>query len=319
MTLGQIYESVIRLGIEKDPRGKDGVKKALTKQKKRYDKLSAAAKKEFDKENLKNPYSDTRIVHGSESTKVKGCLVGIDMDVGEVLMADRLRQMGKKIDLIISHHPAGKARAGFYEVVGMQVDMLCQRGVSVNVAEALIKERMKEVERKVFPSNFMRAADAARLLDIPFICVHTPSDNFVASYIQKLIDRNKPDTVGDIMDLLKVIPEYKHAASLNAGPKVILGAEESAAGKIEVDMTGGTEGPQKIYKKLSQAGVGTIVGMHLSEAHLKNVSKEHINVVLAGHISSDTLGMNLLLDKLAKGNKLEIISCSGFARVKRGR
>jgi hypothetical protein len=41
--------------------------------------------------------------------------------------------------------------------------------------------------------------------------------------------------------------------------------------------------------------------------------------VIAGHISSDTLGLNLLLDRVEKasGEKLEVINCSGFRRISR--
>jgi len=40
--------------------------------------------------------------------------------------------------------------------------------------------------------------------------------------------------------------------------------------------------------------------MHLSEEHFKNAKDEQINIVIAGHIASDTLGLNLLLDELEK-------------------
>ena len=67
----------------------------------------------------------------------------------------------------------------------------------------------------------------------------------------------------------------------------------------------------------AQAGVGTIVAMHLSEEHFKCVKDEHINIVIAGHIASDTLGLNLLLDSVEKAGSLNIVPCSGFVRVKR--
>ena len=34
--------------------------------------------------------------------------------------------------------------------------------------------------------------------------------------------------------------------------------------------------------------------MHISEEHRKEAEKSHLNVVVAGHISSDNLGLNLL-------------------------
>ncbi|MCM8761492.1 MAG: NGG1p interacting factor NIF3, partial [Candidatus Omnitrophica bacterium] len=69
--------------------------------------------------------------------------------------------------------------------------------------------------------------------------------------------------------------------------------------------------------RLSQAGVGTIVAMHLSEEHFKHAKEEFINVIIAGHIASDTLGLNLLLDEIEKVEDIKVIPCSGFVRVKR--
>ena len=51
--------------------------------------------------------------------------------------------------------------------------------------------------------------------------------------------------------------------------------------------------------------------------HYEKIKSEHINVVVAGHMASDNLGMNLLLDKLEQKAKIEIIPCSGFRRIRR--
>ncbi|MFH1847697.1 MAG: NGG1p interacting factor NIF3, partial [Candidatus Omnitrophota bacterium] len=123
--------------------------------------------------------------------------------------------------------------------------------------------------------------------------------------------------VGDVMDILYTIPEYKDSASNNAGPKLIKGDNSNTAGKIFVDMTGGTEGSRDIFPKLSQAGVGTLICMHLSEAHFKKAKAESMNIIIAGHISSDNIGLNIMLDEILKGTKIEIVPCSGFKRIKR--
>ena len=49
---------------------------------------------------------------------------------------------------------------------------------------------------------------------------------------------------------------------------------------------------------MANFGIGTVVGMHMSEEHRREAEKNHINVVIAGHMASDSLGMNLFLDKL---------------------
>jgi len=59
------------------------------------------------------------------------------------------------------------------------------------------------------------------------------------------------------------------------------------------------------------------VAMHLSEEHFKQAKGEHINVVIAGHIASDNLGLNLILDQIEKVEELKIINCSGFVRIRR--
>jgi len=315
--LKKIYETLIATGIDADPRGKKKVLKSLEKQKKTHREMKEEEREFFDKETLTNPYADTRILHGTGKEEISTALVGIDMDVAEILLADRLSSKGSKIDLIISHHPSGRAFANFYEVMHMQADILSKFGVPINIAEGLLEGRIREVERRLSPANHARAVDAARLLDIPFMCVHTPADNMVVSYLQKNFDRKKPDTLNDVVKIVKEIPEYREAQKNNTGPRILLGSKERSAGKIFVDMTGGTEGAKDIFESLANSGVNTIVGMHLSEEHRKEAEKRHMNVVIAGHISSDNVGMNLILDAVQKKGKIKIIPCSGFRRFSR--
>jgi len=317
LKLGKLYESVIRFGRQADPRGTKDINKKLNDSKKAYRKLNESQKKGFDRETFNNPYADTRILYGDKDRQVKRILVGIDIDAGELLLADRLRQKGERIDLVISHHPSGFALAGFYEVMHMQIDILVNAGISREVAEDFIAKRIKEVERKVMSANHNRAVDVARILDLPFICIHTPADNFACRYMQRLLDKKKPGSLEAILNILRQVPEYKDATKHKAGPKIIIGEPKKKPGRILAEMTGGTEGPKELFGRLSQAGVRTIVGMHLSEEHFKKVKAEHINVIIAGHISSDTLGLNLLLDQVEKIQEFQFVSCSGFRRFRR--
>jgi putative NIF3 family GTP cyclohydrolase 1 type 2 len=176
---------------------------------------------------------------------------------------------------------------------------------------------MKEVERSLLPVNHTRPVDTARLLDIPYICLHTPADNMVSSHLQALFDRESPARLKEVVKLLKEIPEYREAIKNNAGPRILIGSDDQRTGKIFVDMTGGTSGSKDTIEKLSQSGVGTVVGMHMSEDHRKEAEKHHLHVVIAGHISSDSLGLNLLLDAIEKRAPLQVLECSGFNRIKR--
>ena len=52
------------------------------------------------------------------------------------------------------------------------------------------------------------------------------------------------------------------------------------------------------------------------EEHFKEAKKHHLNVIIAGHIASDSLGANLFLDELEKRG-VEIVTFSGLIRAKR--
>lgn len=317
MNLGRFYDLVIKLGSEQDLRKKSILKQELRKAQASFRKLKKEEKKYFDLESLKNPFADSRLLFGERKTQIQRILAGIDIDVAEVLLADRLSSSGKRIDLLMAHHPQGIALAGLHEVMYLQINLLEKRGIPYEIAKDFMEKRIKEVERRYSAVNHFRAVDAAKLLGIPFICAHTVADNFVCNYLQRLMDRRKPKTLGDILKVLLQIPEYRQALINKSGPKILIGDAKKKAGKIFVDMTGGTSGSKEIFGRLSQAGVDTIIGMHLSEEHFAKIKDEHINVIIAGHIASDSLGLNLLLDKLEKYGKFEVVGCSGFRRVKR--
>jgi putative NIF3 family GTP cyclohydrolase 1 type 2 len=288
--LGDFYRHIVNVGKLRDPRPRSRVK----------------------------GFEDSGILFGDHSREVRKILVGIDMEAPELVLADRLREK-KGVDCVMAHHPEGAALAGLPEVMALQTDILVQVGVSQDTARELMEERMREVSRGVSPANHSRAVDAARILDMPFLCAHTPADNQVAYFLERLCARRKPRTLQAIVDMLLEIPEYRYAREQKTGPVIIAGSPRRAPGRIFVEMTGGTEGHREVYDKLYKAGVRTLISMHLAEDHFRKVKDANLNVIIAGHVSSDTLGMNLLLDGVEKAarERLETVDCSGFRRVRR--
>lgn len=317
MRLQEMYQVAVRSGIAADPRGGDAVRLLLERVGKDYEALAESKRWEFDQESLTNPFVDTRILVGSPDTDVKTVLVGIDMEVGEVLLADTLRKKGRQVDLLLAHHPEGRALARLNEVMGVQADVWRNFGVSIAYGDAVLGERMDEIMRALHPRNNERAVTAAKLLELPFMCCHTPADNNVNMYLQRKCDELGTDgTVEELVDMLKGIPEYREAVLQGMGPVIFQGSGSRRTGKIMVDMTGGTSGPVDSISKLAAAGVGTMVGMHMGEDHRKKAKEEQISVVIAGHSSSDSLGMNLIIDEYERQG-VEVIACSGFTRVSR--
>jgi hypothetical protein len=184
MKLINFYNQVVRFGRLADPRK--------------------------DKSKIKS-FEDSAILFGNPDLEVKKIMVGIDIEAPELLLADRIRQR-EGLDLVLGHHPEGKAYAGLHEIMRLQIDLLCQAGVVHSTASRLVKERMQEVERRVLPQNHTRPVDAARLLNMPFMNAHTPADNHVFRYLEAVFKQKKPRLVEDIVKILDNIPEYQIAS-----------------------------------------------------------------------------------------------------------
>ncbi len=122
-------------------------------------------------------------------------MVGIDIGGGELLTAYLLNEKGAGIDLVMSHHPAGRALSGLHNVMHVQANILHRLGIDMDIARSLMKSRIEEVARKFLSRNHERPVDIARLLNIPFMCAHTPVDNHVAHFLTRLFDRRKPKRI----------------------------------------------------------------------------------------------------------------------------
>ncbi|MDO8444052.1 MAG: Nif3-like dinuclear metal center hexameric protein [bacterium] len=317
MNIAEIFELAVQTGIDNDPRGQAKVAKILKKRKEDFADLPAKKKADFDQSKLDNPYSDSGIQYGDLKREVKRVLVGIDIDSAEVLLANELNKSGKKIDLIIAHHPEGKSLTNLHEVMDIQTEVMEKAGVPASIAEKILEDRLRQVAQGVSGANHYQSADTARILDIPMMNIHTPADNSVWKFVDEYLTKKKPETVGEILEVLKEIPEYAEGAKQNAGPVIFAGSERSRAGKIVVSgMTGGTSGSEKIYERMSHFGIGTEIAMHVREQDREEAVKHYINIVIAGHMASDSLGMNIIMDKLEKSG-IEIVPCSGFIRHSR--
>ncbi len=316
MTVKQIFDLALKMGTKADPRGPKGVQDYLDRVKKEYENMKPNDKKYFNKESLENPYSDSHIHAQNGKNDVKRVMAGIDIDASEILVASQLGERGRQIDLMIAHHPVGAGLASLHVVMDMQIDIFVKAGVPVHIAEKIMEERIKEVGRGVHPTNHDRVVDVAKLLKVNLINTHTMTDNLVTDFLNKHLAKRKPKTVGDMLEVLLEIPEYQEAKKKGSGPRLFAGSPNHRVGNYLVEMTGGTNPSEKIYKELSQFGISTVVGMNMRDVGREKASEHHMNVVIAGHMASDSLGMNLFLDELEKKG-IDVVPCSGLIRVSR--
>lgn len=319
MKLKKLYERTIQIGIDADPRGRKAIEKLLKKKADAYKKLEAKEKEYADEERTWNPYADSRIINGNGDEEIVRIAVGIDIETPEMLLIDRLREKGERIDAVMIHHPEGRALGDLEKVMPLQIDIMAQVGVPVNHTEAQLRPRMERIWRAIHADNLFRTERAAELLGIPAFTCHTVTDNLVWGMMEEGICAKEYDDLGAILNALREIPEYSYYAKKGNPPIIVNGSERSRPGRIvATEFTGGTNGPEEFLENQSRAGVGTILSMHVTEKTLEEARKHHVNMIQCSHMASDAIGVNLLLDKLQKEEKkLDVLPISGFIRVKR--
>ncbi len=314
MRLSEYYRLAVDEAKKVDPRGEE-VESLLERTRGAYQALDASGKGLFDMDSLWNPYADSRILCGEEDAEISTVMWGIDISSAEVLLADRLREK-RRIDAIISHHPQGRAHASLYKVMPVQECMMCSWGVPVTAAEDILGPRMHEVMCSTHSQNHAQTVDACRLLEMPYMCLHQPCDLLGQDFMRRLIDESRPERLGDLLSLLATLPEYQHAIRECNPPAIYVGGPERKVGRVAVKFAGGTAAPKEMYEHLSRSGIGTVLCMHAPESHREEARKNHVNLVVASHMASDSLGTNLLADRFEERG-LEIIPCSGYIRVRR--
>lgn len=256
--------------------------------------------------------ADSGVVH--PRGEVKKILTGIDITEAEMLLAKAIGA-----DTVLLHHPTGgRPRMGGPQVMLDQIGQMVKAGVPINKAQkALCKKRLGECTRRFHRINVTRSADAARCLGLGMVACHTPADLIAEKFLQDFLDErfgDDPHTpLEKIVQSLLTIPEYRNCL---AGPVIRVGSPSSCAGKILVQFSGGTTGGPDVIKAFFDAGIGTLVMMHCPDDVIEAVKNQGIgNIIVAGHISSDSIGMNSLIRALqVRYPEVEIVRCSGLLR-----
>lgn len=316
-TLEEIHEFAVEAGIAEDPRDEDQIDTLLDEREEQYEQLEGVRKEGFDENRLENPFDDSRLVYGGDQ-EMATVAVGIDIEMPELLLVDRLnRAQDRGIDGVIAHHPTGRSLARLHGVMALQIDTLHNAGMPVSQAESVVRSRARDVRQGVHGVNHARVPQAAELLDLPMTTMHTITDNHAHQFVKDYLDDEEPRTLDDLIDALLEIEEYQWALEYDMGPEIFVGNADSRVGNLAFDFTGGTELDADRLESMANAGIDTIVAMHMSKDQIDESKDQHLNVVCAGHMASDSLGMNLLLDKLQDEYELDVVELSGFTRVER--
>lgn len=239
----------------------------------------------------KAPADSTIYVKGKDIKKV---LFGIDAGASELLLA---KQLG--YDAVISHHPkGGLAIIDFHKVFRKHIQQMVEAGVPKYEAEMAVEKKMNSLEVEMHTRNYDHTVDLARLLKMPYMNIHMPLDEIGRRVmIQKIRDGTDKDTkVGDVISTLNELPEFKNAKTTI---KVRLGKFSNSAGKTVVSHGAGTNGGYEIARTYFKYGVQTLIYIHISTTDHEKLRAECMgNLIVTGHIASDSVGINPLIKEL---------------------
>lgn len=240
---------------------------------------------------------------------VKRVMAGIDIDSAEILAASL-----KGYDCILRHHPRGfkMATVGNMEVRD-HMAMLLRSGVPANIAQKVAAPRGQRMNRSMHALNLNAQVQFADFLGISYVSIHTPADLILEHDLQDRMDRlteqKENVTLKDIVENIREIPEF---VKTPVGPEIWVGGEDSYAGKILVTMAGGGAPTKEEYLACIDAGIGTIISMHIAPEEVEAIEKDgRCNLIITGHYPSDSYGINRILDELEKRG-VEVVRIGGI-------
>jgi len=242
-------------------------------------------------------------------TGIQRILIGIDIRSAELQLAKNLG-----FDAAISHHPiGGDATLHFHEVLWRHVDQMMAAGVPEDVARGIMAPTVES--RRVLNSmaNYDHDVSVARLIDLPFLNIHTPLDEIGRMRMAEVAD-SMPEgaTVGNLKTALRM--HYGEFRNAKTEIEVLVGRAENELGRVVVSHAAGTNGGYAVAKAYFEHGIDTVVYIHCrpdDARRLRDEFGESKNLVVTGHIASDSLGINPYIDALREMD-LEVTPISGI-------
>ena len=243
---------------------------------------------------------------------IRRVLAGIDMGTAELMLA---RQLG--FDCVARHHNLVPKLGRLGELVAEDhFQKMVSNGVPVNVAQKALENRRHEVEMMFHDKNFAAAGQCAKLLGMPFVGLHSPADVLGERAVERRIGevyakKDRP-TVGDLLDAIMTIREYAQAPD-GQRPAIWVGSAQSFAGRVSVEFAGGLNAELDELKADIDAGIGTFICMDMDAAAVKALREDNrCSVIACGHMASDSIGMNLILDEWERVGGIETTRIGGI-------
>jgi len=245
------------------------------------------------------------------SKQVRRVLFGIDADAGMLLAAKDLGY-----DLVIAHHPVGgKASLGILKVYERHAANLDRAGVPRNAALAAVGAMQEEHASRVHATNYDHLPSLARLLGIPLMSIHNPCDEIGRQVMHETL-RKAMRATSKVRDAVAAFEGFPEFANAETDIEVRMGKPGNPLGRWVVLHGAGTNGGYHVAKCAFDHGIDTIVYIHVDPGHLARLRSEFgargaKNLIVTGHVASDSIGINVLVRELRKQG-LEVKCVSGI-------
>jgi len=247
--------------------------------------------------------ADTEIYCPGEG--IRRVLVGIDLEGAELVVAK-----ARGFDLVLTHHPAGgTAVLRLDQVFARHVDLMVRAGVPEKVARAAVEDRLHEDRITGQIRNYDQLPALARLLGVAYMNIHTPLDEIGRGRMARAAAELSPvQTVADLVAVFREqFGEFRHART---EIQCLVGAVRNRLGRVAVAHGAGTNGGYPVAKAYFDHGVDTVIYIHCQPQVAKRLAQEYggagKNLVVTGHIASDSLGINPFVQTLREKG-LEVV------------
>ncbi|MFX0087313.1 MAG: hypothetical protein ACFFAU_16805, partial [Candidatus Hodarchaeota archaeon] len=164
--------------------------------------------------------------------------------------------------------------------------------------------------------NYDAIPSFARLIDMPFLNIHCPSDELgrrlISNAIQDLGEKRNDPSLKDVQNYLE--SSFKEFQIAKTKIEIAKGESETSLGSWIFSHGALTNGGFAIADCYYRNGVDTVIYIHIAPVELSQILKLKTGqLMITGHLSSDSIGINPFLDKLEEKG-VEVTAIGGLIR-----
>ncbi|MFX0181815.1 MAG: hypothetical protein ACFE95_01935 [Candidatus Hodarchaeota archaeon] len=255
----------------------------------------------------KLPEDSAVYVPGDNISKI---LYGIDIGVPELLYAKQ-----KEFDCVIAHHPVGLI--DHWKVFWRHEKQLISKGVSQKEARNVVEKKTLALKFGAHARNYDAIPSFARLIEMPFLNIHCPSDELgrrlISASIESLVEENSNPSLKEVkIHLEQSFLEFQKAQTRI---EIAKGKEDDSLGNWIFSHGALTNGGFNIAQCYYQHEIDTVLYIHIAPAELFQILKlNYGQLVITGHLASDSIGINPFLDKLEEEKGIRVYAIGGLIR-----